>query len=244
MNKGFESNINKYLEKLKSFKYIAWFLCLFLIFELIWKLCVHQGVDEKTLFVFGKDLTFYTEGINLWTAQSIHWFMHDVLNYEDFKIFGTTLYFPGSIPIEIVWGCTGIKQLLMFSFILVFYFGPVKKKMWYIPLSLVILTFINILRLSIIFIIIKEPFPEWFISVNEWYNDRMWSNTQECYYQFYKDWYNVFHKDILTFVYYDGVIFILWLVWEEKIRKAFDRIKNKPEITTDTSNPENLPPSL
>lgn len=221
MNTSIKNYIDTYFEKLKPFKYIAWFLCLFLIFELIWKLCVHQGADERILLVFGKDLTSYTEGINLWTAKSIYWFMHDLLGYQDFKLIGTNLYFVGSIPIEIIWGCTGLKQLFMFSFILIFYYGPAKKKLWYIPLSLFILIFINILRLSIILIIIKDPFPEWFISVNEWYNNRTWVNTRECYYQFYNDWFNVFHKDIFTFIYYDGVIFILWLIWEEKIRKPF-----------------------
>lgn len=209
-----------YREKLKPFKYIAWFLCLFLIFELIWKLCVHEGEDEGILLIFGKDFTRYTEGLNTWTAESIYWFVHNILGYHDFKINETFLYFTGSIPIEIVWGCTGVKQLFMFSFILICYYGPWKKKLWYIPMCLFLLVFINILRLSIIFIIIREPFPEWFIGVNEWYNGHTWYNTRDSYYQFYRDWYNLFHRDILTFIYYDGVIFILWLIWEEKFRKS------------------------
>lgn len=224
-------NIKNYInilhKKLGPFKYIAWFLCLFLIFEFIWKLCVHQGEDEKILLILGKDFTVYTEGINMWTAKSVYWFVHDILGYNDFKIFDSQLYFPGSIPIDIIWGCTGLKQLFMFSFILIFYFGPIKKKLWYIPVSLVILVFINILRLSIIFIIIKDPYPEWFIAVNEWYNDRVWDNTSKSYYLFYKDWFNIFHRDIFTWIYYDGVIFILWLIWEEKIRKPFERSVSK-----------------
>lgn len=109
----------------------------------------------------------------------------------------------------------------MFTFILTFYFGPIKKKLWYLPMALLILLIVNILRLIFIFYIIKDPFPEWFISVNEWYNNRTWSNTRENYYQFYKDWFNVFHRDIFTWIYYDGVIFILWLIWEEKDKQAF-----------------------
>lgn len=234
--------ISTHFEKLKPFKYIAWFLCLFLIFELVWKICVHEGESESILLVLGKDFTSYTEGLNLWTAKSIYWFVHDILGYHDFKINGTFLYFGGSIPIEIVWGCTGVKQLFMFSFILICYYGPWKKKLWYIPLCLLLLVFINILRLSVIFIIIREPFPEWFIGVNEWYNGHIWHNTRDSYYQFYRDWYNLFHRDILTFIYYDGVIFILWLIWEEKFRKAFSR-KFLPNKTKEVQKGNILPPT-
>jgi len=229
-----KSKTDRYLgniyKTLKPFKNIIWFLSLFLIFEFIWKVCVHQGEDERILLVLGKDLTAYTEGINRWTAGTVYWVVHDLLGYKDFYLIdGITLYFKDSIPIDIIWGCTGLKQLFMFTFILTFYFGPAKKKLWYIPLSLFILVLINILRLTVIFIIIKDPFPEWFIAVNEWYNDRQWVNTRECYLTFYKDWFNVFHRDVFTWIYYDGVIFVLWLIWEEKIRKPYKRLREKTE---------------
>ena len=226
MNTELKNKAYTLIKKLEPFKYILWFLCLFLIFEFIWKLCVHQGEDERILLVFGKDLTRYTEGINQWTAEIVYWFVHDLLGYQDFHIIDkVTLYFEGSIPIDIIWGCTGLKQLFMFAFILTFYYGPVKKKLWYLPLSLLILVFINILRLAIIFIIIRTPFPEGFIAVNEWYNDRIWENTKECYIVFYKDWFNIFHRDVFTWIYYDGVIFVLWLIWEEKIRKSYHKLR-------------------
>lgn len=219
-------NKNKYIRPFVPFLDIIWFLCLFLIFEFIWKLCVHQGEDEGVLLVLGKDMTEYTKDMCLLTAKSVYWIVHDLLGYSDFLINGVTLQFKGSVlPVDIVWGCTGLKQVFMFTFILFFYFGPRKTKLWYIPMSLLILILINVVRLSVIFIIIKDPFPEWFISVNEWYNNRVWENSKETYIQFYKDWFNVFHRDILTWIYYDGVIFILWLVWEEKFRKPYDRFK-------------------
>ncbi len=97
---------NNLLKHLKPFKNIIWFLSLFLIFEFIWKICVHQGEDERILLVLGgKDLTIYTEGINRWTAESVYWFVHDILGYKDFYLInGITLYFKGSIPIDIIWG--------------------------------------------------------------------------------------------------------------------------------------------
>ncbi len=230
IDKGF---ISLLIKKLSPFKNIIWFLCVFLIFEFIWKVCVHQGENERILLVLGKDLTSYTEGMNRWTAEAVYWFTHDLLGYHNFHLINDiTLYFESSIHVDIIWGCTGLKQLFMFTFILAFYYGPIKKKLWYIPLSLFILLLINILRLVVIFVIIKDPFPEWFISVNEWYNQRTWINTKECYQLFYTDWFNVFHRDIFTWIYYDGVIFILWLIWEEKINKPYQKLKIKNKQTT------------
>ncbi|NDV79043.1 exosortase/archaeosortase family protein [Dysgonomonas sp. 511] len=236
MNTIGQNKRNKLLlpDRIKPFKGIIWFLCLFVIFEFIWKLIVHQGGDERIFLVCGKDLTAYTAGLCQWTASSVYWVIHDLMGYHNFHITnGSTLHFEGSVYINIIWTCTGIKQVLMFSFIIACYFGPTKKKYWYIPLSALILIIINILRLVLIFIIIKEPFPEWFIPFNEWYNGCLWDNTPSTYWQFYSDWFNLFHRDIFKWIYYDGIIFILWLIWEEKIRK--------PERKLSPANNENQP---
>lgn len=227
MGTSLSNKIIVQVNKLKPLKNIVWFLILFLIFDLIWKLCVHQGDNERILLVLGKDLTSYTEGICLFTAKAVYWTVHTLLGYHDFRIVGETIFFENSLKVDIIWGCTGLKQLIMFSFIILFYFGPIKKKLWFIPLSMLILIVINIIRLTVICIIIKNPFPEWFIPANEWYNNRVWSNTKVSYWQFYEDWFNIFHRDIFVWVYYDGVIFILWLLWEEKINKPYQRLREK-----------------
>lgn len=231
MNLRYNTHISLYIKKIEPFKDIIWFLSLFLIFEFIWKLFVHQGENERILLVIGRDLTAYTFDISLWTAKSVYWIIHDILGYSNFYINGITLQFKNSIPIDIIWSCTGLKQLFMFTFIIAFYPGPRKKKLWFIPISLFILLLINITRLTVILLIVENPFPEWFISFNEWYNNRVWENTHDSYIQFYHDWFNVFHKDILTWIYYDGVIFVLWLIWEEKIRKPYNSLKKKDTST-------------
>ena len=224
---------HKLLKPFAPFKGIIWFLILFLLFEFIWKLCIREGDNEAILLILGKNATRYTTDICLWTAKAVHFVVHSIFGYDNFKTDGIYLYFNGSLRIDIVWGCTGLKQLLMFLFIIVFYYGPTKKKLWFVPISMVVLILINIFRLAIICIIIKNPFPTWFIGVNEWYNDRTWSNTQANYWLFYRDWFDLFHKDIFTWVYYDGVIFILWLIWEEKVNKPYQKIIAKASNKTD-----------
>ena len=94
-------------------------------------------------------------------------------------------------------------------------------------MSLLILVGVNILRQAIISIIIKDPFPEWFIPFNEWRYGIVWENTQENYWRFYTDWFELFHRDLFTWLYYDGVIFILWLIWEEKFNKPYQKLLKK-----------------
>lgn len=224
-----KQNIKSILTPLGSLKNIGFFLFLFILFDLIWKIAVDfgEGDNERIILVFGKDLTSYTDAACLWTAKATHWLVHDLLGYKEFHRVGITLYFENSLPVDVIWGCIGLKQFIMFFFIMCLYFGPWKHKRWYIPFSLLVLVLVNILRQAVISIIIKDPFPEWFITFNEWRHGIVWENTHESYWRFYTDWFELFHRDLFTWIYYDGVIFILWLVWEEKFNKPYQRLKNR-----------------
>lgn len=228
MSKSKLYKINQRLDVLGSIKDISWFLILFLFFEFIWKVCVHQGEDESILIVLGKDMTSWAYPLSRFTAKTVYWVIHDLFGYSDFQVDGILLYFKDSLfKTNIVWGCVGVKQLLMFTFIILFYFGPLKKKIWFIPLFILVLILINILRITIICFITKNPFPEWFIGVNTWYNNRIWINNKETFNLFYQDWFNVFHHDIFTWIYYDGILFLIWLFWEERFNKPYRKLTNK-----------------
>lgn len=226
-------NIKKYKDLLFNFlepiKGIILFLFLFVVFDFLWKIAVDfgEGDNERILLVFNKDFTAYTDAACLWTAQTTYWFVHNLLGYENFNRIGITLFFNSSIHVDVIWGCIGLKQFIMFFFIMCLYYGPWKHKRWYIPMSLFILVVVNILRQAIISIIIKDPFPEWFITFNEWRHGIVWENTQENYWRFYTDWFELFHRDLFTWLYYDGVIFVLWLIWEEKFNKPFQKLLGK-----------------
>lgn len=223
---------DKYLPaSLRPFKDIIWFLFLFIAFDFIWKFILHfareNDPSHEDVIICGQDLTYWLYDICILTAKAVHWVIHSLLGYSDFTRDGITLFFDreNHVNIDIIWDCTGIKQLIIFSLIIICYFGPLKKKLWYIPLSVIALIAVNILRLTIVCLVVKDTFPEWFIYMNEWYNGRIWENSEESFWLFYEDWFHLFHRDILTFLYYDGAIFLLWLFWEEKINKPYQRLK-------------------
>lgn len=218
------SNLLSFIEPIKD---IAYFLFLFLFFELIWKLFVHEANGGEQLLIVGKDVTNVIYPICLWTAQFTYYIIHDILGFSTFNRDDLFIYFDDSLKMKIVWGCTGVKQMLLFTFILICYKDPSKKKVLFIPFSIFLLFFVNIARLIISAFLVKDGFPDWFIPINESFNHIQWDNTTQSYWQFYKDWYYFFHDGFFKWIYYDGVMFLLWLLWQEKFNLPYQQRKKK-----------------
>lgn len=217
--------LQKYFNKLGPIKDIVYFVFLFLFFEFVWKLLVHQGADDSQLIILKYDCTDKIYPICKFTADVTYGVIHTLLGYTSYHIDGLFIYFENALKMKIVWGCTGIKQMILLTFILICSFGPWKKKVYYIPISLIILFLINILRLVITSFLIKNGFPDWFIPVNESMTGLSWDNSKEMYWQFYIDWYHFFHDGFFKWIYYDGVMFFLWLYWQEKINIPYQKDK-------------------
>ena len=92
--------------------------------------------------------------------------------------------------------CTSLKQWLHWLFLMLIFPGPWKHKAWYIPLGLVIIEFINVVRVVGI-TLCMIPFPNHF--------------------DFFHDY---FFKTLFYFF-----IFIMWVVWVEKFLHKKEKIK-------------------
>ena len=83
-------------------------------------------------------------------------------------------------------GCTSLKQWMHWLFLMLLFPGPWKHKLWYIPLGLIIIEWVNVIRVVGLTLALK-PFP-----------------TQ----------FHFFHDYIFkTFFYL--MIFIMWVIWAE-----------------------------
>lgn len=210
---------NSILEIIKPIKGICYFLFLFFLFEIIWKICFPAHEDEGFYF-FNKNYTSWLEPLCYWTTDVCYWVVHDLMGYKSLHKEGIQLYFDNSIRLNIVWGCTGFKQILQFSFILVCFWGQCKKKLVFIPCAIFILILFNIIRLVVTLFVVKDGFPDWFIPINEIMTGTKWDASTKTYWKFYVDWYTFFHDKVFRWVYYDGVVFLLWIVWHEKFSKV------------------------
>lgn len=180
------------LKSLDPFKGIIYFLFLLFFFHFAWKLSIEGDSDSDFILLWGHDITpdwFHT--ICLWLTQAASWVVHQLPGGGELVRESIYMWFPdGGITIRIIWGCTGVKQLFIFSCIMLFYRGPFLKKLWYIPLGWLLLTLYNILRIALI-TYFTNGHPERFDSL---------------------------HDGIFRYIYY-ALIFLLWVCWEELIVK-------------------------
>ncbi|MEE4176717.1 MAG: exosortase/archaeosortase family protein [Bacteroides sp.] len=91
--------------------------------------------------------------------------------------------------VSVVPECTTLKQWMHWIVIMVFFPGPWKHKLWYIPLGIMVIHLINIVRITGL-TLIQFPFPNGF---------------------------HFFHDYFFKTLFY-AVIFLMWAFWNEKVR--------------------------
>ncbi len=187
--------MKKYIDRLivlfKQYKGIIYFLVILFTTHFLWKWAVDADVKDQRIAIFGIDLTSQFYCLSQWTAKQIYRFCSLFPGTDNFFLYDVRLYFwDAKIKLSVIWGCTGVKQLYIFLSIMLLYPGPWKKKLWYIPLGALILWVYNILRISLILFLTRH----------------------------HAEWFDFLHEGLFRYLYY-GIIFILWVYWEEKIRK-------------------------
>jgi exosortase/archaeosortase family protein len=199
-------------KQLAPYKGIIYFVFLLLFFYFSWEIAIDGDMGSDFIYLFHKNITpdwLHTFVICLTNISA--WIIRLFPSGQNLVVDGNFLYFPdGGIVISFVWACTGIKQMFIFTGIMIFHrcvsikkndsnkyyiqFNPYWSKLWYIPLSCVILTIYSIIRVVGI-VMLTNGHPERFDSL---------------------------HDGLFRYVYYT-IIFILWVIWEEKYGKKADK---------------------
>lgn len=180
----------KFPEKLIPFKGVILFAVVLLLSNFFWKYNV-LGDEAKGL---NSTITFW--GLNItspfvWTAKHVAWVSESIL-----QLFGSGIYlkpdnilsYPNGNSVQIIWACTGLKQAYIFLCIIAFNRGPWIKKAWFIPLGLFVVYLFNIFRIAFIAGCIEN----------------------------HPDWFHFLHLYAFKYTFY-GIIFLMWVFWEEKI---------------------------
>jgi len=192
--------IKQFIALLEPYRGVLFFLFLLFFFHFSWKIAIDGDRAGDVMYLFGKDITpSWFSTATLWLSSAVSWFIHLLPGTQDLIQEPNGLFFPkGGIKIGIVWGCTGIKQMFIFSGIILFYWGPFLKKLWYIPLGCIILTIYNVMRIGLI-TVFTRGYPERFDSL---------------------------HDGIFRYIYYT-IVFLMWLYWEEVIVKKHRNAKHQ-----------------
>jgi exosortase/archaeosortase family protein len=100
--------------------------------------------------------------------------------------------------VQIIWACTGLKQAYIYFCIITFSRGLWLKKLWYIPLGLLVVYLFNIFRITFIVACINQ----------------------------HPNWFEFLHLYFFKYLFY-GIIFGMWVLWEEKIVEKRKKISGK-----------------
>lgn len=129
-----------------------------------------------------------------WQQQMAAWVFHQSLWVDrhllglSTQVSGHTMFFFNGSGIRINQSCAGDKQILQFMLLMIVFPGLWIRKLWYIPMGMVVIYLTNIFRIVLLSLL------------------AIWL----------PDWMKCLHDSALRGMFY-VVIFLLWMIWVEKI---------------------------
>ncbi len=133
-----------------------------------------------------------------WLAEQVFvssvWINRHVLGLHITTEAPNIMWFANGGYVQVVESCSGLKQFYQILVLFVLFPGPWRHKLWFIPMSMLIMQGVNILRIVILSLVV------------------IWKPE---YWNFIHDW-------ILRPGFY-VVIFALWVIWVERFRAAKSR---------------------
>jgi len=194
----------KFPKELESMKGIILFFVILMAANLFWKYNV-QGDEAPTansLVTFrGLDISapfvLMAHHVAQVSAAILHFFGSKAELLPD-----NILRQPNGHSAQIIWACTGLKQAFICFCVIAFSRGTWSEKLWFIPLTLLVVYLFNIFRITVIVACMNR----------------------------HPDWFDFLHLYVFKYIFY-GVIFLMWVFWEEKI---VDKEHPKDQTTDST----------
>ena len=191
--------LKDFVLKLKPFWGMFYFAGMLLLTHYAWKYSftesLQMGGAPQVWLWQTFDCTQFFDTCVGYLCDIVDWAFADVFGVNGYEILGHRFYIlePVRSVILIVWSCTGLKQLFIFTTMLLFYPYGHKHKCWAIPAFGAIILLLNVVRLLILFYHVKNVPADF----------DMWHEGSK--YIFY------------------AIMFGLWVFWEDIVRKYATR---------------------
>jgi exosortase/archaeosortase family protein len=127
---------------------------------------------------------FFTNSVYLHSS----WIVNAIMPV---KLDNNTFYFYNDCSVIINHSCSGVKQILQFAVLMLFYPGPLKHKAWFIPMGMFLVYLTNVFRIVGLSVV-----------MNNW--PQHWQ----------------FAHDYPFRVIFYVVIFLLWVWWNERFYRG------------------------
>lgn len=186
--------IKEIWDSLGVYQGIVLFLIVMFGSNFFWKLTVYGDENGLEASFLCFDVSSVFAGMCYHLASVVHWF-YDLIGIST-ELYETTVYYENGNGVRVVWGCNGIKQSFIFTMIMLFARGPMKHKLWFIPLGLVGIYLINIVRLIFLTYIVRD----------------------------HRDMFDFWHEGVTKYLFY-GLIFLIWVFWNDYLCPYFYRNK-------------------
>ena len=176
--------VKKLWSKLGVYQGIVLFLIVMFASNFFWKLTVNGDENGLEASFLCFDLSVVFANLCHHLAEVVHLGLNrlGITTY----FYDTTVYHPNGEGVRIVWGCNGVKQSFIFTMIMLFARGPLKHKLWFIPLGLFCVYLINVSRLLLLTYIVRDN-PNAF---------------------------DFWHGGVTKYGFY-GLIFLIWVLWND-----------------------------
>jgi exosortase/archaeosortase family protein len=201
--------IDKYKElekkyKLSSFREVFIFVLITLTIHFTYNFWARHYY-YSTISIFGLH-AFIPDFFQIFSSNLLHvssWIVAHIPGLST-TVVNNTIYVANKGFVGINQSCSGLKQFIQFALLMMLYPGPWKKKLWFIPLGLLIVYLTNVFRIVGLVIVI---------------------NINPASFHFAHD--NIFRP--LFYV----VIFLMWVYWVEKIKNNPRKMKEKINLPAD-----------
>jgi len=180
------ASINDFIirHKLAVLKDVALFIIITLVIHIAWRIW-------QTQFEYAPIQDFMYSLMGMMAREVYYESAWIISGFIDIVRVDETLYmhFPNKAIMYVNNGCSGLKQMMQFTLLMMVFPGPWKKKLWFIPLGLLVMHLTNLFRMVGLAVV-----------MNNW--PQYWD----------------FSHDNLFRPFFYVIIFLLWVWWVERIR--------------------------
>jgi exosortase/archaeosortase family protein len=197
VNNTLNIKIKQFIKKhqLESLKDVALFIIITLIIHYAWRFWANQ-LHYVPINDFMSDAQNWMAGV---VFRQSTWFVQHVLGIElSIVQESNSMYFSNESHMYINQSCSGLKQIMQFVILMMVFPGPWKRKLWFIPLGILIVHLTNLFRIIGLSVVLVNVPDYW-----------------------------KFSHDYIFRPFFYVVIFFMWVWWVDKISQRNTAINKK-----------------
>lgn len=174
-------SIKDAMDRFSPYRELIKFVVVFLTIHVFWKWALSASEDDAHVYFFASEITKPFLWISNHLAIVTRFLIETIFGTKTF-LYNNQIYFDESPGICVVWSCSGVKQYIIATAVILFAKGSWLRKLWFIPLVIVGVYLLNLIRL---------------VGVGSVTIHHM-------------EWFDFFHKVIFRGILYGGIFGMWW----------------------------------